>query len=149
MSDMSPRHTTSHNGWNEALMSKRPRSCPSSGVLVVFCTETSAKRERHASDWWWNARDRVSEKNERWIRLTRFLHAAFLCAQIFGEGETSGYEAEPEAYICFCYKTTSLVVSPSCPHAHSCYPDVLRVHPLYQRTTLILSLELLERKVSL
>ena len=47
------------------------------------------------------------------------------------------------------YKTTSLAVTPSCPHAHSCYPDVLRVHPLYQCTTLILSVELLERKVSL
>ena len=34
-----------------------------------------------------------------------------------------------------CYKTTSLTVSPSCPHAQSCYPDVLRGHPLYQCTT--------------
>ena len=63
---------------------------------LVFRTETSAKRECHASDWLRSARDHGKEKEEN---LARFLLPIFLCAQIFIESTSSWCEAGILAWI--------------------------------------------------
>ena len=60
----------------------------------VFYTKAIAKRESCESLVTKRKGPREGQKWEARWRLARFLFPAFLCAQIFMERETSGYEAE-------------------------------------------------------
>ena len=54
-------------------------------------------RNVEASDWWWTARDHGKGTDSRRsdVCMARCLLPAFLCAHIFIERETCGYEAVP------------------------------------------------------
>ena len=57
-------------------------------------------RKVEASDWWWTARDHWKGTDSR-RSLARCLLPAFLCAHIFIERETSGYEATTQLRVWF------------------------------------------------
>ena len=149
MSDMSPRHT-SHKGWNEGVNEQTSKKLRFLRRFSPFL-HRDERETRETREWLvMKRKGPVGMRKMRGEDVSPVVSVPPSFARTFSVRERRlGTRQNQKHIYASITKPLVLLSPPSCPYTHSCYPDVLRVHPLYQCTTLILSLELLERKVSL